>query len=105
MQFTIDPIARLRAHAEESSARQLAWQIGVSAAYLGEVLAKAKPPGPKILKWLGLERVEKVTYREVAARRRRAKRKGEPPGLGGRTGLHSTGAKSSKGGRSPETQE
>lgn len=47
---------------EAGSQKDLASRLGVSAAYLGDVLHGRREPGDKILLALGLERV--VTYRE-----------------------------------------
>lgn len=50
--------------AQAGSQRELAIRLGVSAAYLGDVLHGKREPGSKLLKALGLERV--VVYRKVS---------------------------------------
>lgn len=47
--------------AEAGTQKDLAAQLGVSAAYLGDVLIGRKEPGKKLLSALGMERV--VMYR------------------------------------------
>ena len=57
----------------DRSIRQFAKKIGCSHAYLAYVLKGERPAGPKILKYLNLERIlvprkpvkRKVIYREV----------------------------------------
>lgn len=44
----------------------LARQLGVSEAYLCQVLKGRRNAGPKLLRALGLERVEEVSVREIA---------------------------------------
>lgn len=56
---------RLRDYvAAEESQRTAAAKIGVSASYLGDVLAGRRTIGPTILKAIGLER--DVQYRETS---------------------------------------
>jgi len=61
-----NPIEMLNKRKGELSVRALAKQIPCSAAYLSDVLRGQRTPGPKILKFLGLERQEEVniTYRK-----------------------------------------
>lgn len=47
--------------------KDVAAEIGVSPAFVGAVLKGRKRPGPKVLKFLGLEAFE--TYRRVGGRR------------------------------------
>ncbi len=52
-------LALLRARAEKAgSQRALAERLGVTPAYLSDVLQGRREPGPKILAALGLRRVE-----------------------------------------------
>jgi hypothetical protein len=44
------------------SKRALAKEMGVTAAYIGEVLHGKRAPGPAILNVLGLRRQVKITY-------------------------------------------
>lgn len=61
--MTHDPLALLRARIEAANSQKLAADaLGVSEAYLSDIVRGHKAPGPKILNALGLERV--VTYRE-----------------------------------------
>lgn len=56
-------IARVRGEVERAgSIRALAREWGVTHAYLCMVLSGKKPPGDKVLKLLGLRKVETVTY-------------------------------------------
>ena len=57
----IDPISALRTRLKGRTQTALADELGVSPAYLSDVLRGAKEPGKKILEPLGLYRV--VTYR------------------------------------------
>lgn len=52
---------------QAGSLRALARSWGVSAAYLSDVLAGNRTPGPSILKRLGLSRVVRVEYRARVA--------------------------------------
>ena len=57
---------------QRGSQRALAKELGVSEAYLSDVINGRRDPGRKILKALGLERV--VAYRPVRSRGRRRTR-------------------------------
>lgn len=60
---TLDPLVRLKAVVdEEGSVRKAAQEIGISAAYLGDLLRGRREPGDKVLQYLGLK---KVVYRTV----------------------------------------
>ena len=62
----IDPIEQLQARVDQAgSMRKLATEIGVSAAYISDILAGNREPGPAVLEPLGLEvEVEVIkTYR------------------------------------------
>lgn len=62
----MDIIAVVRRACREAGDQQtLARQLGVSPAYISDVLNERKEPGPKILDPLGYERV--VTYRRRKA--------------------------------------
>lgn len=47
----------------EGSQKGFAQKIGVSEQYLSDILKGRREPGPKILKWFGLERT--VYYRRI----------------------------------------
>jgi transcriptional regulator with XRE-family HTH domain len=64
----MDPIELLESRKDGKSLRKLAGEIGISATYLHEILKGQKPVGPKVLAWLGLERMP-VSYRKMPARR------------------------------------
>ena len=54
-------IARLKAMCDETSLRQAAKQLKISAPYLSDILLGRRSPGPKVLKRLGLSRrVERI---------------------------------------------
>jgi len=68
----MDPLALLRAQMVGQSLRALARKMHVSSAYLSEVLLQKKTPGPKILRYLKLEKVPgPVTYRERPPRQKK----------------------------------
>ena len=64
----IDPVKELRdLVGYDIPAYQIAKDIGITPGYLSMVMSGARPPGPKVLKYLGLK-VEKlivVKYRRV----------------------------------------
>jgi len=61
----MDPRTLLRAQLSDQSLRSLARKMRISAAYLSDVLTGKMEPGPKILNYLGLERVElPAVYRQ-----------------------------------------
>lgn len=63
--YTIaDVMEALRHVATQQSQAKLAREIGVSGAYLSEVLSGRKPVGEKIALYLGFER--EVKYRKIA---------------------------------------
>lgn len=67
--FTRDEVIDLlRACQADRSATDLAREIGVSKAYISDLYAERRNPGPKILKYLGLaaEVKTQVIYRKVA---------------------------------------
>jgi hypothetical protein len=49
-------VERLRKRCDEETQRAVAQQLGVSQAYLSDVLAGRRKPGKKILDGLGVER-------------------------------------------------
>jgi hypothetical protein len=61
---------KLRGEASMSGVNALAVEMKVSRGYLYDVLNEKRSPGPSILKYLNLERVE---VRQIHYRRRRAK--------------------------------
>lgn len=55
--------------------RALARKMHISDVYLSEVVRGIKSPGPKILRYLGLERIEgPVTYRQKPPRQKKLPR-------------------------------
>jgi hypothetical protein len=58
-----NPLALLEMRIGLTSAARLAEELGVSQAYLSMVRHGKKPLGPKILRYLGIER--QITYRQV----------------------------------------
>ena len=64
---TVDPLAELRAVCDAAGS-QRAWAAahGLSVSYLSDVLLRRRPPGPAILRALGLRRIETYT-RQTAA--------------------------------------
>jgi len=56
----IDPVNELKKLKKQMSQRQMAMEIGVSEPYLSMVMRGKKPPSPRVLLYLGLERVQKV---------------------------------------------
>jgi hypothetical protein len=52
-----DPLSILQELIGRSSLRKVALTLDVSAAYLSDVMRGNRPPGPKVLKALGLRRV------------------------------------------------
>jgi len=62
----MEPLALLKAKKDGKSLRGMAREMGISAMYLHQVLNGKRGPGPKILAYLGLERVEVApSYRKV----------------------------------------
>lgn len=62
----MDPITLLKERQFGLSLRQYARQIGISAPYLSDVYRGNRRPGPKILKYLGLEKIATpVTYKRA----------------------------------------
>jgi len=74
----MDPLEMLRAQLAGQSLRSLARKMRVSNPYLSSVLLKKQPPGPKILRYLGLERVKSVTYRPKPPRQKKLPREAVP---------------------------
>jgi hypothetical protein len=61
----MDPVHLLKEQMNGQSLRSLARKMHISAAYLSTVMLRKKAPGPKILKYLGLEKIElPKVYRE-----------------------------------------
>ena len=58
----LHPITVLMKRLETASYRELARELGFSAAYLNEVVHKRRPPSDNLAEALGLERI--VTYRK-----------------------------------------
>ncbi len=56
----MDVIAELNKRLKKCSQKELAAEIGVSAPFLNRVLMRVRPPGAKILTYLGVKR--EVTY-------------------------------------------
>ena len=58
--MTVDDVVRKVALACEQAGGQTAWanRIGVSQVYVNDVLHRRRPPGPAILRALGLDKVE-----------------------------------------------
>lgn len=67
-----DPVTLLRERKGKRSLRHLGKEIGVSAMFLSHVLRGLRHPGPKILKWLGLEK--RVVYEAAPDRRKKRAR-------------------------------
>jgi transcriptional regulator with XRE-family HTH domain len=61
-----EPVAKLKELVESSSQALMAEQLGVTQQYISAVLTGVRPPGKKLLKWLGFER--QVTYRKSNGR-------------------------------------
>jgi hypothetical protein len=67
-----DQIVRLiRGKQGEQSLRAYASQIGVSAAYLSDVLNGHRGPGKKMLKFFGIEKTRRVTVTYAATRKKK----------------------------------
>lgn len=62
-----DPIELLRSMMTGRSLRTTAKDLGISAAYLSDILTLKRPVGPKVLAALGIEK--QVTYRKSNGRR------------------------------------
>jgi transcriptional regulator with XRE-family HTH domain len=62
-----NPLDMLERKLEGTTAVQLAQEIGVSAAYLSMVRRGSKPVGPKVLRFLGIEK--QVTFRKINGRK------------------------------------
>jgi hypothetical protein len=60
----MDPIKMLCALRDDAPLHVLAKEIGCSKAYLSYVLNGHRAPGPKVLAYLGLERVQSTVYRK-----------------------------------------
>jgi len=61
----IDPVRELEARRKDRSLRAFAEEIGVTAPYVHDVLRRRRDPGPAILRYLGLVKVEaprKIKY-------------------------------------------
>ena len=54
----MNPISMLKEKQGDRSIRQFAKKIGCSHAYLAYVMKGERPPGPKILKYLGLQKIK-----------------------------------------------
>jgi hypothetical protein len=65
----MDPVLLLAQKKGDHSLQWLTTQIGdVSKAYLSYVLRRQRPPGPKILNYLGIEKIEQPPiYRKKRA--------------------------------------
>jgi len=63
-----DVVEQLRKEQGERSLRTYATAIGCSAAYLSDVYAGKRDPGPKLLRHLDLEREKVVTFTYVKRR-------------------------------------
>ena len=61
-----DPIKMLRTRMAGKSLRTLATELGISAAYLSDIMLGQRKPGPKVLTALGLKSEKRVTYRKTA---------------------------------------
>ncbi len=61
----MEPVQLLKREADKTTLEKLGKAMKVSAPYLSAVLNGKKPPGPKVLAYLGLEK------RPVSYRRRR----------------------------------
>lgn len=61
----VNVIAVLREGASENGLRNYAKHLGISAAYLSDIINGRRQPGPKILDVMDIERIETkvVTYR------------------------------------------
>lgn len=70
----MDPISIIRENMIGKSLRSYALELGISAAYLSDVLNDKREPGPKILDALGLERETRVTHTYRLAQKKRTKR-------------------------------
>lgn len=64
-----------RMAARAGSQRKVAHELGVSAAYFGDVISGKRAPGPKILEPLGLER--RVVIEKTVSYRRRKQQEAE----------------------------
>lgn len=53
----------LRRKQGDRSLRAFAASVGVSAAYLSDILRNNRQPGPKILKMLRVRKIKTITYR------------------------------------------
>lgn len=59
-------IQMLRERQGQGPASRLAQKIGVSEAYLSDIYAGKREPGPAILDFLGLTRKKQVSYEKVS---------------------------------------
>lgn len=66
----MDPIALLQERMRGRSMRDLAREIPCSPAYLSDIFNGNRPIGPKILRYLGLEKVQTYVYRKPTRRRK-----------------------------------
>jgi hypothetical protein len=64
----MDPIELLNQKKGHRPLRELAAEIGISVPFLSYVLNRQRDPGPKVLKFLGIERTETVVYRKINGR-------------------------------------
>ena len=68
----MDPVELLRAQMEYQSLRSLARRMRIAPTYLSAVMRRTKAPGPKILRYLKLERVPgPVSYRLKVSRQKK----------------------------------
>ena len=61
-----DPVQMLHARLAGRRQADLAAEIGCTTAHVNAVLNRKKPPGPTVLKFLGLERQRVNVYRKLA---------------------------------------
>jgi len=66
--MTNEPVVMLRQRQGKRSQRELAREMGISAAYLTDLYKGRRAPGDKVLSYLGLEKV--VTYTTSYRRRK-----------------------------------
>ena len=69
---TMEPLDLLAEKKVGKTLRGMAREIGISAPYLQQVLKRERPPGPKILGYLGLEKLP-ISYRKLQRKRRNGK--------------------------------
>jgi hypothetical protein len=57
--MTVDPVQLLEAKKGAKTLKWLADDIGsISVTYLSYVLRRMRPPGPRVLRYLGLEKIQ-----------------------------------------------